>query len=359
MKEEFTLDYYLADDCYQSCVDIENSVLVPTFQIPDLPEIESLTLVPGPNQVTLNWDAPQNSLVSEDISYHDNSVNENIYMSAGDAIAGTIFSMPLGSNQSSIGAVEILGIDGFNGATTLYGFNVSNGIPNTEPAYEFDIMLVDGWNQISLGWEFNGDFLIGIKITTSIALGLDSESTVTNQSWININSWESWNSLANNYSLSLGEWLINAIDVNTNDDGYTLNYNLYKTVDDSEPALISQNQTESYFIDNDVDVDGSVYCYTVTSTDGIYESDYSAFVCYDSGQENEIITSTISFLADLSDINVFDTDAHSIEVRGSWDEWSSGHIMDLDGDYYELELDITGAPGQVMEWRFKANPDHI
>ena len=33
--------------------------------------------------------------------------------------------------------------------------------------------------------------------------------------------------------------------------------------------------------------------------------------------------------------------------------------MDLDGDYYELELDITGAPGQVMEWRFKANPDHI
>ena len=70
--------------------------------------------------------------------------------------------------------------------------------------------------------------------------------------------------------------MINAIDVNTNDDGYTLNYNLYKTVDDSEPALISQNQTESYFIDND-DVDGSVYCYTVTSTDGIYESDYSAF----------------------------------------------------------------------------------
>ena len=24
-EEEFTLDYYLADDCYQSCVDIENS----------------------------------------------------------------------------------------------------------------------------------------------------------------------------------------------------------------------------------------------------------------------------------------------------------------------------------------------
>ena len=50
----------------------------------------------------------------------------------------------------------------------------------------------------------------------------------------------------------------------------------------------------------------------------------------------------------MSDINVFDTDAHSIEVRGSWDEWSSGHTMDLDGNYYELELDITGAPGQVM-----------
>ena len=106
--------------------------------------------------------------------------------------------------------------------------------------------------------------------------------------------------------------MINAIDVNTSDDGYTLNYNLYKTVDDSEPALISQNQTESYFIDNDVDVNGSV-CYTVTSTDGIYESDYSDFVCYDSGQENETITSTISFLADLSDINVFDTDAHSMK----------------------------------------------
>ena len=356
-QESFMLEYYLADDCYQSCLDVENAVLVPQFQAPDLPVVNGLSLASGENQVTLNWDDPQNSFVNQNITYNDSTSENNIYMSTGEALAGTYFSMPFGTTQSSLGAVDIYGVEGFNGETTLYGYDVVDGIPAANPTYSTDIILYGGWNQLNLGWQFSGDFLIGIKISTSIAIAIDTESTSTNQSWININGWESWNNLANNYGLELGEWMINAIAVNTNDDGYVFDYNVYKTVNDSELLLVSQSQPESYFIDNDVAVDGSIYCYTVTSTDGTYESEFSDYVCYDSGQEYEIISNTISFLADLSNINSFDPEAHTIEVRGSWDQWSSGHAMYLDGDYYRLDLNINGASGQVMEWRFKANPD--
>ena len=55
-QESFMLEYYLADDCYQSCLDVENAVLVPQFQAPDLPTINGLLLASGENQVTLNWE---------------------------------------------------------------------------------------------------------------------------------------------------------------------------------------------------------------------------------------------------------------------------------------------------------------
>ena len=108
--------------------------------------------------------------------------------------------------------------------------------------------------------------------------------------------------LAEYYSLEDGEWGMRANDVSSNGMNIDYSYNIYKSQTAGELSMVSQNQSATYYIDNNIASDIE-YCYSVTaSSEYINESDLSSSVCYDTGTVYELITASVTFAADLSEL---------------------------------------------------------
>ena len=58
-------------------------------------KVIDLSLTPGVEQITLSWEAPPTSFNNEVVVYDDEVFENNIFLSTGEAIAGTYFAMPL------------------------------------------------------------------------------------------------------------------------------------------------------------------------------------------------------------------------------------------------------------------------
>ena len=356
--DDFEIDYYLADDCYSTCNDIIGQLTVEGIEIPIISTINELSLTSGQEQLTLSWSPPLTSFDNQDIQYNNNDPSSVINMSTGEAVVGTFFKMPDGSGASSVGSIDVFGYEGYSGETMLYGYNFVDGLPSDSATYSMPVSTISNeWVNLELGWSFEGDFLIGVKITTSIGIGVDESTAPSNHSWINIGGWVTWRNLANNYNLPDGEWGIRAKNVTA--DGLAIDYlfNVYKSENDNSLNLISEGQASSYFIDDNVEVESN-YCYSVTAVNN-YESDFSPLVCYNTENGFETVSATLTFSADLSQLEGFDPLYHSIEVRGSWDQWGSGNYMQNAGGSYYSSIDVSGSPGQIMEWNFKAGPDDV
>ena len=69
-------------------------------------------------------------------------------------------------------------------------------------------------------------------------------------------------------------------------------------------------------------------------------------------------SSTITFMADVSDINGWDTGMHEMTVRGEFNNWEGDDYMWYDDStgYYILQREITAEPGDTIAWAFKAEP---
>ena len=92
---DIEIGFYLSDDCYQSCGDIEGQMTVPGINIPFISPVSDVSIIPGEGQVTLSWDAPPTEFNNQDIAYDNNSINDC-------SIIETIFLIPIPSLFISI-----------------------------------------------------------------------------------------------------------------------------------------------------------------------------------------------------------------------------------------------------------------
>jgi len=77
----------------------------------------------------------------------------------------------------------------------------------------------------------------------------------------------------------------------------------------------------------------------------------------------EEVTLNITFQADMTDLfeEGFDPDIHGIELRGEFNGWTAGEILQPDpinDSLYFITREITGFVGDTVEWKFKAYPDN-
>jgi len=76
----------------------------------------------------------------------------------------------------------------------------------------------------------------------------------------------------------------------------------------------------------------------------------------------QTVTVNITFQADMTDLyeQGFDPGFHGLELRGEFNDWTAGEILQPDPLYdsvYFITREITGVIGDTIEWKFKAFPD--
>ena len=244
-----------------------------------IPVIQNLVATPGDNVVYLSWeDINAGGGFNGDVIYDDGSFENAIYMTSGTAVMGTYFDAPFGISTVVVNSVDIYGATQA-GATTLYGYTVTGGIPDDTPAYSMAITTqTDTWTTHTTGWTFTGDFIIGFEISTSVAVSLDENSVPSLHSWANLGGWDTWANVAAANGLADGEWGIRANVTSTG--GLTATYNVYRSVDggDYEPAVFGFGLTDPYYEDF-LAQNGLEHCYQVTVVYDTLEGNPSDEAC--------------------------------------------------------------------------------
>ena len=143
------------------------------------------------------------------------------------------------------------------------------------------ILLQEGqWNYFDLDWAFDGDFILAVQISTTVGIGIDTDSSPSQNSWVNNAGWDRWGNVSSQSNgLPDGEFGINA-GVTTNGEVITPYFNIYRSVNNGAFAIIDNglNITDNQFIDGALESENE-YCYQVTSIYNGDEGDPAAQVC--------------------------------------------------------------------------------
>jgi len=248
--------------------------------INELPVVENLEAFGFDSQVEVTWDMPSSEgYENDDITYVDGTFEDAIMMNSGTSLMGNYFDVPYGVDAAYANSCAVWGAQGFSGLTTIYGYSVSAGFPNNSPDYSRTITLEEEqWNVLDLDWEFSGDFLLAIEVSTTVGVAIDADGAPGQNSWSNLGGWERWTDVANEYTLTDGEFGINA-NVTTV-GGLTPAFNVYRSVNGSDPILMfnGSNLNDNSYTDNTVQ-NGNEYCYGVTSIYNDEESNIAGPAC--------------------------------------------------------------------------------
>tara|TARA_Y100000768_G_C23977429_1_gene683811 strand:+ start:399 stop:2762 length:2364 start_codon:yes stop_codon:yes gene_type:complete len=248
----------------------------------DIPLINGLYISNFENYFELTWDMPPTgSYDEEECSYADGSFEAVQTMIDGTSLLGEYFDMPYGIEQVNANSCSIWGSPGYGGYTTLKGFGVQLGSPQNESMYSMQILLQEGqWNHFDLDWTFDGDFILAVQISTTVGIGIDTQSTPSQNSWVNNAGWDRWKNVSSQSNgLPDGEFGINA-NVTTNGEGITPHFNIYRSVNNDIFEIINNglNIANNQLIDNTVESENE-YCYQVTSVYNGEEGGPAAPVC--------------------------------------------------------------------------------
>ena len=326
------------------------------ISINELPVVQNLEAVATNNQVAVTWDMPAaDSFDEDDITYVDGTFEDAIMMSEGTSIMGNYFDVPYGVDAAYANSCAVWGAGGFSGLTTIYGFSVTGGVPNNDPDYSTTITLEEEqWNVLDLGWEFSGDFLIAAEVSTTVGVAIDADGAPGQNSWANLGGWQPWTDVANEYTLTDGEFGINA-NVTTV-GGMIPTFNVYRSVGGSEPILMfnGSNLDDNSYIDNTVQ-NGSEYCYGVTSVYDDVESNLAGPVCampeaqtiyelaHDDGtSETSINAGNSNYLAVKFTPNAYPVDLYRISYWCVGNANGVGFINIWDDD------GVDGSPGTLL-----------
>ena len=246
----------------------------------DVPMVENLEAVGLDNQVLVTWDMPPGgSYTNEEISFVDGSFEDAIWMTSGTSVMGEYFDMPYGVTAIYVHSSAVWGDASAAGATTLYGYNVQAGVPQPASTFSVPITLVaDQWNTVDLGWTFEGDFVLAIEVSTTVAIAIDADASPSQHSWANLGGWEPWSDIAGYYGLTDGEFGITA-NVTTA-GGIEPVFNIYRSMNGGDFNMMFNGEglNESEYTDNMVQ-NGNEYCYEVTAIYDEEESDPSEPAC--------------------------------------------------------------------------------
>ena len=250
--------------------------------VSDIPLISGLNISNFEDYFELTWDMPPTgSYDNEECSYADDSFESVQTMSDGTSLLGEYFDMPYGIEQVNANSCSIWGFPGYGGYTTLKGFGVLLGIPQNESMYSMQIFLQEGqWNNFDLDWAFDGDFILAVQISTTVGIGIDTDSSPSQNSWVNNAGWDRWENVSSQSNgLPDGEFGINA-NITTNGEGITPYFNIYRSVNNGAFEIINNglNITDNQFIDGALESENE-YCYQVTSVYNGEEGDPAAPVC--------------------------------------------------------------------------------
>ena len=250
--------------------------------VSDIPLISGLNISNFEDYFELTWDMPPTgSYDNEECSYADDTFESVQTMSDGTSLLGEYFDMPYGIEQANANSCSIWGFPGYGGYTTLKGFSVLLGIPQNESMYSMQIFLQEGqWNYFDLDWAFDGDFILAVQISTTIGIGIDTDNSPSQNSWVNNAGWDRWENVSSQSDgLPDGEFGINA-NVTTNGEAITPYFNIYRSVNNGAFVLIDNglNINDNQFIDDALESENE-YCYQVTSVYNGDEGDPAAPVC--------------------------------------------------------------------------------
>lgn len=251
------------------------------IEVNELPLVQNLSINSGDANISLDWDMPPSgSLADADIFYDDGGFEDAINLTEGTAIAGTLFDMPYGAESVVVNKVYVTAsVASGDGSSTLYGYNVVNGFPESSPLYEASITLGAGWVEFDTNWSFDGDYMIGLQINEEIAIELDLNSSPSSASWIDNAGWVTWSEVAGENGLEDGEWAIRS-NVTTTGLDLTPTFNVYRSTNGGELVLMFNGSAieVSEYNDNLVQ-NGVEYCYGITSVYGQDESEFSSILC--------------------------------------------------------------------------------
>ena len=234
--------------------------------------------------ILINWDPiTSESYDNDEISFNDGTFEQPMYMASGQAVMGTHFPMPYGTESIVLNSVNVYGMsDGATplyGPTTLYGFVMTPTGPASTPMYEQEITTEAGWNTFDVNWQFPGSFFIGIMASETIGVGIDADAVPSTNSWANLGGWDTWLNIANTYSIPDGEFGIR-VNVTTTGGFQDPAYNVYRSMNGGSFNLMFNGAgiVENAYVDNLISF-GNEYCYKITGVfDGV-ESDFSEVVC--------------------------------------------------------------------------------
>ncbi len=322
----------------------------------DVPMVDNLEAYGLDSQVIVVWDMPAGgSYDNDEISNVDGTFEDAVMMSSGTSVMGEYFDMPYGAEAAYANSCSIWGEPGFSGATTLYGFSVLAGAPQSESTYSTQITLEEGqWNNFDLGWTFTGDFVLAIEISTTVGISIDADNAPGQYSWANLGGWQPWTEVAYEYGLTDGEFGITA-NVTTIGGGTPL-FNVYRSVngDDFNIMFNGSGLEENQYTDNTVQ-NGNEYCYEVTAVYGENEGNPAGPICaipeaqtiyeiaYDDGtDETSINAGNTNYLCVKFTPNSYPVDLYRVSFYcvGSSSGVGFVNVWDDDGD--------DGMPGTVL-----------
>ena len=156
---------------------IDDIKVVRTTDNSSIPIAENLRANNENGLIAVSWDSPPISFDNDLVNYDDGTFEDHVWMSSGTALTGTYFSMPSGSENVFVHTGSVYGVDNASGSTVLYGYDIIEGVPSVDPTYQTEILtVVDSWTEFQLDWQFSGDFLLAIEITTSIGAAIDTDN---------------------------------------------------------------------------------------------------------------------------------------------------------------------------------------
>ena len=255
------------------------------------PQITGVNAEVSDSVVHVTWNDINN--LDGDIIYDDGQfdTSESIFMTNAGSfmILGALFDLPV--TNVMLNSVSVYGDENHSGTTSIYGYALSFDPLDTvftldgEPLYSKEITTTAGqWLEEPVNWAFTGSFIIGYRITTDIALAIDSDAHgQTNSYFLANNEWNNWSTsdalgaTSLSGSLTGGEFAIRA---NVNLNGGNHSYNVYRSLDSGEYILMDdgQNLEDAEYTDNLLD-NGTEYCYKVTAFYGEDEGPPSKSSC--------------------------------------------------------------------------------
>jgi len=230
----------------------------------------------------------------------------------------------------------------------LYGENPEDGLIWTYVVTPYPCIELNEWNHIAMVREFSlcKLYVNGVQLVEGIV------NEGVNPTEINIGGRA--HNMSRFYSGNIDEVRIWSVARSQSE----IQANMTSYLEGTETGLIGYWRMNEGTGQTTFDLSGSGYDLQLGST---LQSDISDPTWISTDWPYEISSRTVTFQADMTQLlqEGYDPNIHALELRGSFNGWAAGDTLLPDIENYNLYVitkEIAGTTGDLIEWKFKANP---